>query len=193
MQPLSFSGKILASLFASVTPRTAGFNTVPTDKMTEAGILLTIILMYIGASPGSTGGGVKTSTFAVLFMTVISVIKGREDTEILKKRIPVNIVYRALSIVAISLTLLAFDVLLLSLTEQGAQLIEIIYESTSAFGTVGLSLGFTPRLSSIGKVIIILTMYAGRVGPLTLAIAFAHRQLKNDAGIKYPEDKVLVG
>lgn len=193
MQPLSMKGKVLSSFFASVTPRTAGFNTLDTTKMTMASKIITIILMYIGASPGSTGGGIKTSTFAVLLMTVISVIKGREDTEIAGRRIPKDVIYRALSIVAISITLLLADVLILSMTEKGAELIEMVYEATSAFGTVGLSLNFSPRLTSIGRVIIILTMYIGRVGPLTLAFAFAQKQLKNNVAIKYPEEKLLIG
>lgn len=191
--PMSIKGKVLSSFFASVTPRTAGFNTIDTTKMTMASKLVTMVLMYIGASPGSTGGGIKVTTFAVLVMMVVTVIKGREDTEILSKRIPKDIVYRALSIVAISITLLIVDVLILSLTEKGALLMDLMYEATSAFGTVGLSLNFTPRLTSIGRIIIIITMYIGRVGPLTLAFAFAQKQLKSSSSIKYPEDKVLIG
>lgn len=193
MGPMSFKGKVLSSFFASVTPRTAGFNTVDTTQMTMASKVITIILMYIGASPGSTGGGIKTSTFAILLMTVIAVIKGREDTEMYGKRIPKDIIYRAFSIVAISLTLLLVDVLVLSITEKGAHLVEMLYESTSAFGTVGLSLNFSPRLTSIGRIVILLTMYIGRVGPLTLAFAFAQKQLRNNTSVKYPEDKVLIG
>lgn len=193
MQPMSLKGKILSSFFASVTPRTAGFNTIDTTQMSMASTVITIILMYIGASPGSTGGGIKTSTFAILVMTVVAVVKGREDTEILGKRIPKDIIYRAFSIVAISLTILLIDVLILSITEKEAQLVETMYEATSAFGTVGLSLNFSPRLTSIGRIIILITMYIGRVGPLTLAFAFAQKQLKNNATVKYPEDRVLIG
>ncbi len=193
LKPLSPNGKVLASFFASVTPRTAGFNTIDTTQMTMPSKLVTILLMYIGASPGSTGGGIKTTTFAILFFTVISVIKGREDTEVFGRRIPKELIYRALSLVAISLTIIIVDILILSMTEQGAQLIEIVYETVSAFGTVGLSLNFSSRLTSIGRIIIISTMYIGRVGPLTLALAFAQKQLKNGSSIKYPEEKVLIG
>jgi potassium uptake protein, TrkH family len=193
MQPLSVKGKLLTSLFASVTPRTAGFNTLDTTKMTQASKLLTIFLMYIGASPGSTGGGIKTSTFAVVLMAVISVIKGREDTEIMEKRIAKDIIYKAIAVVFLSMALISLDVFILSITEKGAQLIEMLYEATSAFGTVGLSLNFSPRLTSIGRVIIILTMYAGRVGPLSLVVALLNKQLKNNSPVKYPEDKVLIG
>lgn len=193
MRPLTMKGKILASFFASITPRTAGFNTVETTKMTTASNIITVVLMYIGASPGSTGGGIKTSTFAVIVMTVISVIRGRQDTEIGGRRISKDLVYRALSIMAVSLTLLFVDVLVLSITENGASLMELVYEATSAFGTVGLSLGFSPRLTPIGRVIILATMYIGRVGPLTLAFAFAQKRLRNISTISYPEDKVLIG
>lgn len=193
MKPLTLKGKILASFFASITPRTAGFNTIDTVKMTMPSKLITIVLMYIGASPGSTGGGIKTSTFAVLVMTVVSILRGREDTEIMKKRIPRDIVYKALAIVGLSVTILFVDVMILSMTEKGAQLVQMIYEATSAFGTVGLSLGFSPTLTSIGRVVIILTMYAGRVGPLTIAFAVGQMQHKNSGLIKYPEDRVLIG
>lgn len=193
MQPMSLKGKILSSFFASITPRTAGFNTVDTTKMTMPSKLITIIFMYIGASPGSTGGGIKTSTFAVLVMTVVSILRGREDTEIMERKIPKDIVYKAMAVVGLSLTLIFIDVIILSITEKGAQLVEMIYEVTSAFGTVGLSLGLSPRLTSIGRMVIILTMYSGRVGPLTLAFAVGQMQHKNSGTIKYPEDKVLIG
>lgn len=193
MQPLTSKGKILTSFFASVTPRTAGFNTIDTTKMAMPSKLITILLMYIGASPGSTGGGIKTTTFAVLVATVVSVLRGREDIELMERRIPKDIIYKALAIVGLSLTILFVDVMILSITEKGAQLIEMIYEATSAFGTVGLSLGFSPRLTSIGRMVIIFTMYAGRVGPLTIAFAVGKMQHKNNGVVKYPEDKVLIG
>ncbi|KPU42123.1 Ktr system potassium uptake protein B [Oxobacter pfennigii] len=190
---MSFMKKIIAALFSAVTPRTAGFNTIDLASMTTASKFITIILMFIGASPGSTGGGIKTTTAAAIILTIISVIKGREDTEIFGKRLSRAIVLRALAIAVISLALVVFNVIILSITEKGAEFMEIIYESVSAFGTVGLSLGLTPELTAIGKIIILLTMYAGRVGPLTLTLALAKKQLKNAAAVKYPEDRVLVG
>jgi trk system potassium uptake protein TrkH len=193
MKNMPLKDKGMASLFMSVTPRTAGYNTIPLDQMTMPSKLVTIILMFIGASPGSTGGGIKTTTYALLIMAIIAVVRGRSDTELMGKRIPNDIVLRALSIAAISLTLVIVDVFVLSITEHGAGLVDIIYESTSAFGTVGLSVGLTTKLTSIGRVIISLTMFAGRVGPLTLALAFAQKQFKNTNSIKYPEDKILVG
>lgn len=190
----SFKGKILSSLFASITPRTAGFNSISTADMTLAGKFLTVLLMFIGASPGSTGGGIKTTTAALILMTVVSVIKGREDTEIFKKRINKLLIYRAIAIAIISFSLVVLVTMILSITQKGDySFITYLYEATSAFGTVGLSLGLTPNLTTIGKIAVLLTMYAGRVGPLTLAMAFAHKQKVSSSAIKYPEDKILVG
>ncbi|MBZ4663390.1 MAG: Trk family potassium uptake protein [Caloramator sp.] len=189
---LNIKGKILASLFASVTPRTAGFNTISTSDMTTAGKFLTIVLMFIGASSGSTGGGIKTSTAFLLFMTVVAVVQGKEDTEIYQKRINKSYVYRALAIALISFTIVTFVTMVLSIVQQG-DFIEYLYEATSAFATVGLTLGLTTRLTLIGKIIIIITMYIGRVGPLTITMAIAHKQQTTTNLIRYPEDKILIG
>lgn len=194
MGPQSFKGKILSSIFASITPRTAGYNSISTTDMTVAGKFLTVILMFIGASPGSTGGGIKTTTATILFMTVISVIRGREDTEIFKKKINRALVYRAIAITAISFTIVVFVTMILSITQKGEfSFLAYLYEATSAFGTVGLTMGLSPNLTTIGKVAVLLTMYAGRVGPLTLALAFAHKHQVSSSAIKYPEDKIPVG
>ena len=191
MKGMTLKTKALSSLFASITPRTAGFNSISTADMTVAGRFLTVILMFIGAAPGSTGGGIKVTTAGILVMTVISVIRGKQDTEIFKKRIGRDLVYRALAITLISLTLVICVTMVLSITEVGASFEYILYETTSAFGTVGLTLGLTPKLSLIGKLLLSFTMYCGRVGVLTIALALA----KNigAASIKYPEDKILVG
>lgn len=188
---MTFPDKILSSFFASVTPRTAGFNSISTSGMSPGGKLITVIFMFIGGSPGSTAGGVKTTTVGVLLFTVISIINGREDTEIYKTKVNKEIVYRAFAIMAVGLLIVGGDVFILSITEKVANLGEILYEVTSAFGTVGLSLGLTTKLTMIGKMIIILTMYAGRVGPLTIALALAKN--KKSTGIKYPEEKIMVG
>ena len=191
MGPMGAKDKMLSSLFASITPRTAGFNSISTSDMTLAGRSLTILLMFVGASPGSTGGGIKTSTAGILLMTVICVIRGREDTEIFKKRINKDLVYKAFTIVTLSLGIVIGVTMILSITEVGASLEYLIYEVVSAFGTVGLTLGLTPSLTSIGKVMLALTMYCGRVGPMTLFLALTNR--KKNRGIRYPEDKILVG
>lgn len=191
MKNMSFNGKILSSFFAAVTPRTAGFNSISTSDMTNAGVFLTIILMFIGGAPGSTAGGIKVTTAGILIMTVLSVIKGRVDTEIYKKRLAKDTIYRSLAITTMGLGLVITVTMLLSLTEPSASLEYILFEATSAFGTVGMSLGLTTKLSFAGKIIVIFTMYCGRVGPLTVVLALAKKAKSNK--IKYPEDKVLVG
>lgn len=189
---LNFKGKVLASLFASITPRTAGYNTISTNDMTVAGKFLTIVLMFIGASPGSTGGGIKTSTAFLIFMTVVAVVQGKEDTEVYKKRINKSFVYRALAVTMLSFILVVVVTMVLSISQNG-DFMEYLYEATSAFATVGLTLGLTPKLTLIGKIIIIFTMYAGRVGPLTVTMAIAHKQQTTVNMVKYPEDKILIG
>jgi trk system potassium uptake protein TrkH len=187
---LSPFGKVLAAAFQSVTPRTAGFNTLNLPDLTMPSKYFTIFLMFIGASPGSTGGGIKTSTFATIIMMIYTVIASKEDVEIYQKRVPLDNIFKAVAIAIIALLLVFTTSLLLTITEQ-ADFLEILFETTSAFGTVGLSLGITPDLSSVGKIFIILTMFVGRVGPLTLALALASRKKK--AILKYPEERILVG
>ena len=191
MKNMSFKGKALSSFFASVSLRTAGFNSISTSDMTTAGKFLTIILMFIGGSSGSTAGGIKTTTFGLMFMTILCVIKGREDTEIFKRRISKDNIYKALAIVVIGFSIVTVVTMLLSITDSSNSFENLLYEATSAFGTVGLTLGITTKLSSAGKIIVALTMYAGRVGPLTLALALSNK--KSSRNIKYPEGKVLVG
>ncbi|MBZ9636372.1 TrkH family potassium uptake protein [Clostridium sp. FP1] len=194
MQGMSFKGKFLSSIFASVSPRTAGFNSIPLDKMTMAGKFLTIILMFIGGSPGSTAGGIKTTTAVLLFMTVVSVVRGRDDTEISKKRISKDIVYKAVVITILSLLLVITVTMILSITEQQDIPFEyFLYEATSAFATVGLTLGLTTKLTFVGKIVISLTMYAGRVGLLTIILALAKTKNSKSGTIKYPEGKILIG
>jgi len=189
---LSFFDKLLASMFQSVTTRTAGFNSIDIGKMTDASKFLTIILMFIGGSPAATAGGVKTVTIGVIIFTVISVVKGKESTEIFNRRIPSEIVKRSLAVLSISLLVVISVTMALSITEN-KNFLDIFYEATSAFATVGLSVGITPSISNLGKLILCMTMFIGRLGPVTMAIAFSLRQNKKNTAIKYPEEKVLVG
>ncbi len=191
IQYMSLKGKLLSSFFASVSPRTAGFYSINLPKMTLAGKVLTIILMFIGGSPGGTAGGVKTTTIGILMMTIVCVIKNREDTEIFQRTIGKNLVYKSFVIVTLAMGVVIIDTVILSFTETGASLEYILYEITSALGTVGLTLGLTPKLSVIGKLIICATMYIGRIGPLTLVMALSSKKDKNL--IKYPDGKILVG
>lgn len=188
---MNIKDKLLNSFFASVSPRTAGFNSVSTSGMTLASKFLTIILMFIGGSPGSTAGGLKTVTFGILVLTVISVIKGREDTEVFGRRFTKEIVYKAFTLLFIGVSLVIIATMILSYTEVGASFIDLLYETTSAFGTVGLTVGLTPNLSTTGKILIMLMMYFGRVGPLTVMLALTRKRKKS--GYKYPEGKILIG
>ncbi|MBI9013908.1 MAG: Trk family potassium uptake protein [Clostridiales bacterium] len=192
MKDLSFKGKLTASMFQSVTTRTAGFNTLPLDQMYDSSKLLTVILMFIGGSPGSTAGGMKTTTIALVILLIISVVKNRDDVEFSKRRISLDNVNRALTVVAVGVSLGLFIVFLLTITEKGAGFITLLFEAISALGTVGLSLGYTSSLSTLGQLIIIFTMFAGRVGALTIVFALADQQ-KVKALIRYPESKVSVG
>jgi trk system potassium uptake protein len=195
MKPMSIKGKLLSSIFASISPRTAGFNTIDLTAMTAASTLLTIIMMFIGGSPGSTAGGIKTTTFGILFMTVVSVVKGKEDTEYFKKRVNKDIVYKALAVIVIGLGIVFAVTMTLSFTERGSGMPfeYYLYEATSAFGTVGLTLGLTQKLTTFGKILLAFTMYAGRVGPLSIAFAMTIRKREKRNSIRYPEDKILVG
>ena len=188
---MSFMDKLMNSFFASVTPRTAGFNSIPTEGMTTAGQFLTIILMFIGGSPGSTAGGIKTTTIGILIVTIVCVIQGREDAEVFKKRFSKELVYRAFTLIFIGVSLVIVVTMLLSYTEKGASFISLFYETVSAFGTAGLTLGLTSELSSIGKVLIMFMMYLGRVGPLTVVLSITRKRI--NSGIKYPEGKILIG
>ncbi|MFW6389525.1 MAG: TrkH family potassium uptake protein [Halanaerobiales bacterium] len=187
---LPFSEKMLSSLFLSVTPRTAGFNTIPTGSLRSSTLFLVIVLMFIGASPGSTGGGIKTTTFGVLLITVWSLITGKRDIEIFKRQLVKDIVYKSISIAILSLILVVSVTMVLTITES-MDFLPVFFETVSAFGTVGLSTGITPDLSSFGRILITLTMFAGRVGPLTLALAFAERQ--RNGVYHYPKEKIMVG
>ena len=188
---MSFIDKVMNSFFASVTPRTAGFNSIPTDGMTTAGKFLTIILMFIGGSPGSTAGGIKTTTIGILIVTIVCVIQGREDAEVFKRRFSKDLVYKAFTLIFIGLSLVIVVTMLLSYTEKGVSFIALFYETVSAFGTAGLTLGLTSELSNIGKVLIIFMMYLGRVGPLTVVLSITKK--RKNSGIKYPEGKILIG
>lgn len=191
MKAMSLEDKIVNSIVASISPRTAGINSISTTAMTTSGKFLTVILMFIGGSPGSTAGGIKTSTLGIVLGGIICVIKGREDVELFQKRIPKDLVYRAVAIIGIAMCLVCVVTMFLTVTEPGHDFLALLYETTSAFGTVGLSLGVTPTLSGAGKIIIMTLMYLGRVGPLTVVLALLNR--KTAGNIKYAEGKVLIG
>lgn len=177
---MNFPSRLANSFFQSVSPRTAGFYSVDMSKIRETTIFSTIMLMFIGGSPGSTAGGIKTTTFACLLLTTISVVKGEEDVNCLNRRLPFETIKRAVSIFLIGLAIVFSTAIILTITDSSLKFINLLFESTSAFGTVGLSAGITDKLSTLGRLVITLTMYIGRVGPLTMAYAFARRNMKRD-------------
>jgi trk system potassium uptake protein TrkH len=187
---LPLTGKVWSALFLSVTPRTAGFNTIPIVGCSAITITLLIFLMFIGASPGSTGGGVKTSTFAILLLSLKSIFKGKEDIQIFNRTVLYSVLYKAIALVVASF-LLVFSVFLVLLAVETKPFLPLLFETISAFGTVGLSMGITNSLTPGGKLLIILLMYAGRIGPLTLGFALM-RSARLDK-VRYPEAKVLIG
>lgn len=185
--------KLLGAFFQSVTMRTAGFNSVDLGSMTGASKLFSCLMMFVGASPASTGGGVKTTTMAVLLLTVWSEIRGHEDVVVMKKRLSSRLARRALALVMISLTVLLATTLAVSVAEHDrVPFIDLLFEMASAVATVGVSAAGTPNLSLSSRTIIILVMYFGRVGPLTLAMALARRGGRGSA-LKYPEGMVMIG
>ncbi len=184
-------GSIVASIFQSVTSRTAGFNTVDFTHLGQPVLIFMMFLMFIGASPGSTGGGIKTTTFSVILRSAISTIKGRKNVEIVKHTVSSNTISKAYSIALFSISLIFISTFILSITEPDKNFLSLLFEEISAFGTVGLSTGITSTLSYAGKFIIILTMYIGRIGTLTLALAITKRIIYSK--YRYSEINVLVG
>lgn len=191
LKAMNFKDKVVNSIVTSITPRTAGINSISTSGMTTSGKFLTVILMFIGGSPGSTAGGIKTSTLGIILGAIICVIKGREDVELFKKKISKDLVYKAVAIIGIGMCLVTVVTMFLTVTEPGEGFLDLVYETTSAFGTVGLTTGVTQRLSDPGKIIITTLMYLGRVGPLT--VAFALFSKKSEGKYNYPEGKILIG
>ncbi len=187
---LGWSGKIWGTFFQSVTPRTAGANTLDIGALRQATQFFMIILMFIGASPGSTGGGIKTTTLTILVGAVISMIRGRTDLVLFRYRMAEERIFKALTITFLALFLVIAVAMVLSTTED-ASFLSILFETTSAFGTVGLSMGLTGKLTVIGKIIISFTMFAGRLGLLTLAYALGPK--KGKELYRHPEGKIIIG
>lgn len=187
---LTLKGKLLGSYFQAVTPRTAGYNTVDIGSLYDATLLFMVTMMFIGASPASTGGGIKTSTIGVLMSAIWAMIRGKEDAEIFKRRIPQSLIYKAFALFFIAATIVIFVTMMLSITER-VSFLKLLFEVVSAFGTVGLSTGITPMLSVHGKMLLIVTMFAGRVGPVTIALALALRSKRKM--FQYPDGKVIIG
>ena len=191
MANLSFGGKLLSGFFHSVTPRTAGFNTLPMDQLMPGTLVMTMIFMFMGAGSAGTAGGVKVTTVGVLIAAVVSTLKGRKDTEAFKRKLPLDLVRKSLAIIGIAITWVLLVTFILTITED-ASFMEILFEVVSAFGTVGLSLGITGDLSTIGKIVISITMFLGRIGPITLFMSLAQRR-QVVSNIQYPDEEIMIG
>jgi trk system potassium uptake protein TrkH len=179
------------SLFQVITPRTAGFNTLNLNLLAPATIFLLIMLMFVGAAPGSTGGGVKVTTLGVLFAFIRSRLRGRNSVNVSRRTLPFDLITKAFTLLALSMTVISLAVFILLITHQDLSFQAVIFEVFSAFGTVGLSLGITPELNPLGKTIIVLTMYIGRIGPLTFLYAFSRQQPRGR--YEYVEETVMIG
>lgn len=187
---LSFGGRIQAAFFQSVTTRTAGFFTIPQAGLRKGTAFVCCLFMFIGGSPSGTAGGVKTTTAAILVMTVYSIIAGRNETEMFGRRVGENGVRKALSVFMVSFAAMLISVTALSVA-QGSNFLDCLYEAVSAIATVGLSRDLTTQLNAAGQIIIILTMYLGRIGPISLALFFNSKRFVNVK--KYPEERVGIG
>ncbi|QGG57538.1 TrkH family potassium uptake protein [Paenibacillus sp. FSL W8-1187] len=190
MGPLDLGGKLLASLFQSVATRTAGPNSVDIGALTQASLFFMILLMFIGASPGSTGGGIKTTTFMTLAAAMWAMLRGKEDIVLFRYRLAKERILKALTITMLSIAIVLASTMVLC-TLEDRDFLRILFETVSAFGTVGLSTGITPGLQDVSKLVISFVMFAGRLGPLTMAYALRPKASKEY--YKHPEGKIIIG
>ncbi len=184
-------GKWLVAFFISVTPRTAGFNNIDMATLTREGIMVTLLFMWIGASPGSTGGGIKTSTFAVATMGIFNIARGRNHVEFAKREVANESLLRAFIVIALSLIALGLSTLAVGYFNPEISLEKVVFECFSAFGTVGLSLGITAQLTTASKAVISLTMFVGRVGTFTLLLGFLKKAV-DTKHYRYPVENVII-
>ncbi|MDG5473263.1 TrkH family potassium uptake protein [Jeotgalibacillus sp. ET6] len=187
---MELDGKLWASYFQAVTPRTAGFNTLDIASLDDSSILFIIVLMFIGAGSASTGGGIKVTTFVIILLATVSFFRRKAEINLFSRQIKQELVFKSLAIAMSSILLVTFALMILTHTESGFTFIEIVFETVSAFGTVGLSMGITGNLSEAGKVVLIVVMFVGKLGPLTLAFSIAK---PDHSKIKYPKTDVLAG
>lgn len=191
LAPHTYFGKIVGSIFQSVTTRTAGFNTLDIGALSGPVLIMFIFLMFIGASSASTGGGIKTSTFVIIFESVFSSLRGKKRVEIGKRTLYPELMYKAFSIFVFAVTFIVVAVFFLTITDPHIPIVQLVFEEVSAFCTVGLSTGITAELSTGGRIIIILSMYVGRIGILTLALALSGAVISTS--YKYPRAHVMIG
>jgi trk system potassium uptake protein TrkH len=188
MTPLQ---KLLGALFSSVTPRTAGFNTVDTAALSNAGKIVTMILMFIGGSPGSTAGGVKTTTIVVLVFYAVAMVTNRQDINLFGRRLTDDVVKKANAVVIINMSLGMIAAVIIMILQPMLSFEDVMFEVFSAIGTAGMTTGITRDLCVAAKLIIIFLMYCGRLGSLSFALVFA--QKKQQADVRQPQEKIIVG
>ena len=194
--PLTLGGeplttRLLESLFQGVTPRTAGFSTVEYSDMRDSTLLVQIALMFVGAAPASTGGGIKVTTLAFIFLILLSQVRGEEEVSAFRRTVPRTIIAKALTVLSLAALLVLLGTIALITSNEELPLLEALFEVTSALGTVGLSLGSTPDLDPFGKVLIAFLMFAGRLGPITLILTLSERSRPERH--RYPEEEIAVG
>ena len=189
---LSWQSKLLNSFFHSVTARTAGFNTLAISEMKDSTNLVNILMMYIGAAPGSTAGGIKVTTFAVIIFSLFSFIKGHSRVGLFFRKVPQTVIFKSFSIFALSIFMVIISVLVLLINREGS-LMQVLFESVSAFGTVGLSTEITPSLETASKLQLVLTMFIGRIGPFTAAALFNTNGSSHQKKYELPEGRINVG
>lgn len=183
-------GKFITAFFTATTPRTAGYNTIDFSQLHFSSILIIILLMWIGASPASTGGGVKTSSFAIAILNVSSLVRGKTNIEVFRREIADSSVRRAFAMISLSLLVTGTSILLISYYDNHLSLLDITFECFSAYSTVGLTLGITPDLSAESKIVLVGTMFIGRVGMLSLLVAFFKKAKQGN--YSYPSDEILI-
>lgn len=188
--PLSLGDKGLASYFQAVTPRTAGFNTLDYGEMESPTLFFTVLLMFIGAGSASTGGGIKLTTFLMILLAVGAFLRDKKEVKIFRRSIDQSVILKSLAISTLSVLLVVGALFILTISEKGADFLTLLFEVVSAFGTVGLSMNFSPELSTVGKWVIIFVMFAGKMGPLTLAYSLSRPGKEK---IRYPKEDILTG
>ena len=193
LSSMPLSDKLIISYFQSVTLRTAGFASVDMAALTPATKMLMSVIMFIGGSPAGTAGGIKTVTFVMMILHIRSLITGSENVSVFGKCIDVNIIKRSLTIIIVSFVICITGLFILSMSEN-TDFINLIFEVFSAFATVGLSAGLTPSLTDIGKIVVIMLMYIGRIGPISMVLLFAKRyNSKKGKDINFAKENVLIG
>jgi potassium uptake TrkH family protein len=192
LRGMDWVGQLVSSFFQSATARTAGFNTLDFGAMALPTLLFFVFLMFIGGNSGSTAGGIKTSTFALVFLSALSTIRGENKVELMKTTVPLDLLRRAFSVFLFSISLIFISVIALSMTDAQFGLARLLFEEVSAFCTVGLSTGITSSLSPAGKIILMISMFVGRVGTVTLAFALSKTR-KESSTYRYPDAQIEVG